>query len=782
MSKLKDPKYFLLETNVTTDDIQIKSSKLPTIKQVLLSFLARKQELRSHDKSHKIVFKAASMTVDEEIVKIYEQARIPIQDRKNMAHEIIKLYESMENLIRIPKDRRNFGSSKYKIEKFKNDLNNTMKLWPKNVDDNIEFDEDRVFLRDMQSDRKFTMGGVDKNLSKTEKQIAHRQIAQLKRKNSEEERRLSQENQGTSSTFDISDGTDSDDTPSIPIATKASHKRLSKTGVNLFMPHDILKKPAVVSSAIRNKITPTALSAIVSSIVTSCGADPEKLNLHFTQSYRYRIAIGSSISENIRRDWKPPEIGSVHWDGKLMYSLGSKYTDVERLPVLISGYEGVKLLGVPQIASKTTDPIGDIISNATKQLLVKWNCTDVVACMVFDTTSANTGHISAACISLQKKLNRALLWTACRHHVGEIVLTHTWEALKIEVAKSPEISMFVRLRKNYEKLSYNNLGNLNKLVIDDSMISVRDEVVECVNNVLCNNTFAYRGDYTQLLKLTLVLLTGDVSNFKFTKPGAISKARWMSKVIYATDIFLLTPKILTELPKGEILAPRQAELIERFVKFVALIYVKWWVNCPLPADCPINDLEFLKSIQEYPDNVIALAAEKAFRNHLWYLTQELVPLAIFSTSLNCNQKENLRKALIDSDTHSGMNFSNRYGSSFGKPKFPSFSRVPSELTAFVGPDSMMCFKILQLDTSFLHMPVTMWSITESYLKAETVVNNLKVVNDAAERGVKLGSDFISAAKIEENYQNILQVVENDRNRQPNQRNVKAEPKSWHLSL
>ena len=46
------------------------------------------------------------------------------------------------------------------------------------------------------------------------------------------------------------------------------------------------------------------------------------------------------------------------------------------------------------------------------------------------------------------------------------------------------------------------------------------------------------------------------------------------------------------------------------------------------------------------------------------------------------------------------------------------------------------------------------------------MNSLNVVNDSAERGVKLSSDFLDTAKTEENYQNILQVVEDHRKKAP----------------
>ena len=52
------------------------------------------------------------------------------------------------------------------------------------------------------------------------------------------------------------------------------------------------------------------------------------------------------------------------------------------------------------------------------------------------------------------------------------------------------------------------------------------------------------------------------------------------------------------------------------------------------------------------------------------------------------------------------------------------------------------------------------------------MKNIKTVNDLTEQGVKLASDFHSVAQKESWYQNILQVVENERLRKPNQRKRK----------
>ena len=74
-----------------------------------------------------------------------------------------------------------------------------------------------------------------------------------------------------------------------------------------------------------------------------------------------------------------------------------------------------------------------------------------------------------------------------------------------------------------------------------------------------------------------------------------------------------------------------------------------------------------------------------------------------------------------------------------------------------------------------------WPLSVPSLDALKIVLNLCVVNDSAERGVKLCYDFIDSARKEGNLQNILQVVENNRNKLPDQRKRKLVSKNWYLS-
>ena len=93
--------------------------------------------------------------------------------------------------------------------------------------------------------------------------------------------------------------------------------------------------------------------------------------------------------------------------------------------------------------------------------------------------------------------------------------------------------------------------------------------------------------------------------------------------------------------------------------------------------------------------------------------------------------------------------------------------------------------MLGVDSSFLCKPVGSWSEDRSYRESSGLLQKVQVKNDAAEWGVKLGHAFLDWAKIEANYQNIRQVVENDKKSKPNQRSSQKSkqepPHNWFLA-
>ena len=223
--------------------------------------------------------------------------------------------------------------------------------------------------------------------------------------------------------------------------------------------------------------------------------------------------------------------------------------------------------------------------------------------------------------------------------------------------------------------------------------------------------------------------------------------------------------------------------IRRFVKFAIFCCIPWWLTAPVSSAAPKNGRLLINSFLEYQekDQVIASAALKSFERHLWYLTEELVPLSLFCSSVENSTKQAIAQKMLTIKNDAVC--AKRFGCGFGKPKFPSLPTNPvTNLDIFIGEDSWSFFHILQLDSSFLCQSVGSWNKNETYLNAKLIVENIRVVNDAAERGVKLAQDFNDAAHNEKHYQNILQTVENSRNTVPNQRNCNQAGSSWHFSM
>ena len=365
-----------------------------------------------------------------------------------------------------------------------------------------------------------------------------------------------------------------------------------------------------------------------------------------------------------------------------------------------------------------------------------------------------------------------------------MILTHVWNDLKIEVSKSPDIQIFVRFKDCFESLAPVSAEDLELPIIPESL-SVKKQNIITICKEAQAGSFA-RGDYKELVDLMLLYLGEGQESFDgFIRPGALHKARWMAKLLYAMKIVLLRSKIFG-LPKGAVFSAQQSEKLQRFILFSVFCYVPWWLTSPVASACPLNDLNLIKALNTYKeiDSLASSSGMSAFSKHLWYLTEELLPLVLFCSSVDNEEKSKIVEEIKQHEQTDKCK--GRVGTEFGKPKFPDIlSQDDIEslaLSTFAGKDSWGFFRILRLDTAFLDKSVESWKDDDTYLRAKEVVDSLAVVNDSAERGVKLCHDFLTTAKKDDNLQNILQVVENNRNQLPNQKKRTMSSKNWFLKL
>ena len=352
--------------------------------------------------------------------------------------------------------------------------------------------------------------------------------------------------------------------------------------------------------------------------------------------------------------------------------------------------------------------------------------------------------------------------------------------------------IFFRFQRLYPSLSGYTRNELTFFSANDdaALVAMKESVLELCNSMLTARTkytdeLFVRGDYRELVQLTVLYLGGGGDELLvFHRPGAKHHSRWMSKLLYSLKMVMLRKKIEQDLPRNAIYFKGQAEKMVKFVNFFVLCYVPWWLTAPVAALAPHNDFVLIKTLHEYRviDSTSADAATTAFFRHGWYLSEENVILAFFSSAVDLDVKIKMVEALKACPATPLP--TKRSGNFHGKPPHPKQSDVDLEgdLSQFIGSDSWQFLRVMNIPHSLLETPVRLWDEDPHYKRAKNIVDHLLVVNDAAERGVKLAHDFVDAAKSEGKYQNILQVVENSRAEKPDQRSKKVTAKRWFLKL
>ena len=431
----------------------------------------------------------------------------------------------------------------------------------------------------------------------------------------------------------------------------------------------------------------------------------------------------------------------VHWDTKLLPEITER-VKIDRLPVLVSFQGRTQLLGVPKLEAGTGKSQADAIFDN----LNEWGITDKVQAMCSDTTASNTGRISGACILLEQLMDRDLLYLPCRRHILEIVLRSVFETKLKLTTSGPDMDIFKRFKEqwpNIDKTKY-DMG-MKDTFVKTSVLNIKGHIIKfclkCLENEQC------RDDYREFLELTIIFL-GEIPprGLSFKYPGAFHHARWMSKVIYSLKIFLFRKQFS--------LTPGQENAIRDICLFIIHLYVEAWFRCTFAVEAPYNDYIFLKKLAEYPDADVSRAALNKFCGHLWYISSETVALAFFDNRLPKGIKDKMVKAIKTIDQIEEVN-NKRVQVRPNEVK----GLVNNDISQFVNSNTQNFFTRFNICTDFLTVSSDQWETRDDYKNGLQIINNLSVINDVAERGIKLIEEYNSIlTKDEKQKQFLLQVV------------------------
>ena len=508
---------------------------------------------------------------------------------------------------------------------------------------------------------------------------------------------------------------------------------------------DIMSSISLTSD--RVNVSVRGRTMIAASTANALGVDLADTNISKSTAWRKAQEVRSKTSAKIKEDFKCPEYCTVHWDGKTLTLKRNKKTN--RVCVYLTGVgadSSRKLLGVPETPSGT----GAAEAKVVTDMLTSWDVMDEVVGIVFDTTSSNTGAEKGACKFVEEWRGSPILWLACRHHIAELHMMRAVEAI-LGSTTDPGVKLFKRLKKEWADLEINldNLAIIDISSLDTKLREEAEAVLAWAQDQLAKGTWP-REDYKELLELMIVYLGGPVPGFTFKMPGADHHARWMSKAIYFLKIKLLS-KVFD-------LSDEERFIVDEISKFTALLYVKYWLQTPLSSSAARHDLEFMTKVLHYrlTNSSVAFHVLQSVHRHLWYLTPQLIPIALTDPGLEDSSKEMIAKALHSSSQQKICS---------GKPTFPTLSHVAGEMRKnmqdLVTPDSWLVFQLLGLEGSqdWLQTPASLWKLFAEYRKLEEFSSNLPVCNDIAERGIHLMTDFIKHCESEDQRQALFQCVE-----------------------
>ena len=140
------------------------------------------------------------------------------------------------------------------------------------------------------------------------------------------------------------------------------------------------------------------------------------------------------------------------------------------------------------------------------------------------------------------------------------------------------------------------------------------------------------------------------------------------------------------------------------------------------------------------------------RNHLWYETGQMIPLGLCDSGLSDEERDEIAKAILGQP---------REVIKPGKPKFPDmvWPGVRPSVAHFVTPDSWLVFDLLELTGEWLSVPCKFWPNFGEYSKLEEFCHNLPTVNDSAERGCHLITQFMNQVHSEEARKDLVQCAQ-----------------------
>lgn len=432
--------------------------------------------------------------------------------------------------------------------------------------------------------------------------------------------------------------------------------------------------------------------------------------------------------------------GTICFDHHSMKELSGKFVMKEdRLVILWHCNDQDKLLSVEKIRNKSGLNQARAILRACEEFSIRNHQIIAVTC---DNENTNTGTESGACVLLEEDLFKYLLRLMCRHHIYEIMLKDVYRYLfptetPANIFHSILVEVWNELKtNNFPFNGFEEDDEENMRLFGDSHAMYENFKQRALVELQRHSNHPFiRDDYEEITTVSLKFLTGfrtqlsKSNQVQFHTLQNPSNARFMASAIQGLKCFLFRNHLDWEY-RHQIYSH-----LPRFGLFLTLVYVRYWNRSNNLFDAGINDLSLLKELEEYSiiDRDISQIAIDALSRHLYYLSEELVVLCLFSDKLSVTEKNEIAAKLLQiEEVLPDRNLRSNHIKFNGDVNDWRLK----EIIDFVGERSLYLFQSLDIRKEFLRSDASHWATNIQYLNAKGRIRcALVCVNDGAERAI-----------------------------------------------
>ena len=350
----------------------------------------------------------------------------------------------------------------------------------------------------------------------------------------------------------------------------------------------------------------------------------------------------------------------------------------------------------------------------------------------------------------------------------EIHISHAYKAITGQESKAPRKALYSNFKKRWEEFHLVVSGpeavtrykkfDEHTFIPGTGMYELYKEAKTFVTKALEDQIFP-RDDYKHLVEYLAFYLNVEsdkLKDFKLYQPAACHEARFMADSLYHLALEITSP-ILDFVPAD------QRETVSKACVIIGICYAPWFLKSSLAHHAVLNDLSAFRAariISEEWDRNVGNSLLKSLTVHSWYLSPKTVVMALADSDLCEEQKIKMLQILVKFDVPALEDIN------INKP-IPVTIVETTELTDLVTQESWFLFVVKDLVEE-----VRKWVLSaekgedfqsiESFCEFNEFIKNLSVTNDCAERNISLIQQFIGASHNEQQRQDVLLVVRENR--------------------